>query len=64
MARTRLNVWTPAEQPWDVPLSPADEESYAESAVISGAAPTEAEVLVMLADHPALFVNGQRLALR
>jgi hypothetical protein len=61
-SRIRLNVWTPLEQPWDSPLSPQDEESFAESAVISGVAPTDSAVTALLADNPALFVNAQRLA--
>ena len=62
--RVRLNVWSPTDAPWDSPISAADAEQMAESAVISGATPTEAEILSMLADNPGLFVNAQRLALR
>jgi hypothetical protein len=45
-------------------MSDAEQESFAQSAVISGAAPTDASVVALLAGNPGLFVNAQRLALR
>ena len=58
----RLNTWTPLEAPWDVPLSAEDQESTAESAVISGATPTDATVTALLADNSAIYVNALRMA--
>jgi hypothetical protein len=61
-ADLRLNTWTPLAAPWDTPMSAEDEDMFATSAVISGAAPTDAGVVGLLGDQPALFVNAQRLA--
>lgn len=63
-AEPRLNTWTPLEPPWDAPMSAEEQDMFAQSAVISGAAPTDSSVVALLAGNPGLFVNAQRLALR
>ena len=62
--RVRLNTWSPLEQPWDTPMDRDTQDMFAQSAVISGARATDAEITALLADNPVLFVNAQRLALR
>jgi len=39
------------------PESAQDQESFAQSAVISGAAPTDTAISALLSDQPTLFVN-------
>ena len=43
-------------------MDPQLEEVFAESAVISGADPTDSSVTALLADSPTLFVAAQRNA--